>query len=527
MEKSIKIKLAAMIVAVAGACSMAQAGTVYHTDGTGALGTAGSWSGGAAPTTSDIAYFGTNAVARSIATGVANPSYLGMVFNNTNAGKWTINNNNGSTYRRIGLGSSGITVAGSADVDILCGAYLLADQNWDIASGRTLTFGSHSVTYGPAGLTNSAFLLTKTGAGTLVMANTNYNTGGITVSGGTLQSTVVGSLGSGAVTIKDSGTLLADVGGALGSGTVTMQGGGTLASINAITHSNNISIGAGGANINGNMVLSGSLSGSGSMTHGSYTGGGAMNLTLNGDSSGFSGVVTNNKKITLGHNNALGSGKLVMNDAATLVGFNGMNLANDIILHGVTTNGGGAVGVAMTFAGAISGDGAFVKNGSSDVTLSGTNTYTGGTKVLAGKFLITGDSSGAAGDMLIYSNAVLGGTGIIGANLKFAEGARLAFDAALTVSAGKQVTFDAFNITDIVGLTSSISNGIYTLIGGTVSFANVANVGLANAYSLGDGKQAYFQEGSLKLVVIPEPATVGMIGIGALVALLVRRMKVY
>ena len=41
-----------------------------------------------------------------------------------------------------------------------------------------------------------------------------------------------------------------------------------------------------------------------------------------------------------------------------------------------------------------------------------------------------------------------------------------------------------------------------------------------NPYDLGDGKSAYFQEGSLQLVVIPEPHTLGLLlAAGAMLAL--------
>jgi len=50
--------------------------------------------------------------------------------------------------------------------------------------------------------------------------------------------------------------------------------------------------------------------------------------------------------------------------------------------------------------------------------------------------------------------------------------------------------------------------GTYTLIDGTavIDFTNVSNIGEANAFDIGGGKSAYFQSGSLQVVVIPNPA---------------------
>jgi hypothetical protein len=61
----------------------------------------------------------------------------------------------------------------------------------------------------------------------------------------------------------------------------------------------------------------------------------------------------------------------------------------------------------------------------------------------------------------------------------------------------------------------------YTLIDGaaTIDFTNVANLGLANAVSIGEGKSAYFESGSLNLVVIPEPSAALLGGLGMLVLL--------
>jgi hypothetical protein len=74
-------------------------------------------------------------------------------------------------------------------------------------------------------------------------------------------------------------------------------------------------------------------------------------------------------------------------------------------------------------------------------------------------------------------------------------------------------------------LTNAVAEGTYTLINGTAifNFANVSNFGLANAYDLGGGKSAYFQSGSMNLVVIPEPRAALLGGLGMLVLLRRRR----
>ena len=196
----------------------------------------------------------------------------------------------------------------------------------------------------------------------------------------------------------------------------------------------------------------------------------------------------------------------------------------------VTLTLGGSTGTA-TFSGAITDtDNAddrlnLVKAGAGTQVLSGDNSYRGTTTVSFGTLLINGDSSAVTGDVLVEAVGTLGGSGTIGANVHFQNGAKFVFDAAetLTVTAGKTVTFDSFGVADILGLGASTDEGVYTLIVGNVDFTNIENKTLETAVSIGGGKSAYFEAGSLNLVVIPEPATIGMLGFGALLTLAVRR----
>jgi hypothetical protein len=71
----------------------------------------------------------------------------------------------------------------------------------------------------------------------------------------------------------------------------------------------------------------------------------------------------------------------------------------------------------------------------------------------------------------------------------------------------------------------TVSNGTYTLITGTLNSTNLENFGLVNAYDIGGSRIAYFQNGSLQLVVqaIPEPRTALLGCLGVL--LLFRRRR--
>ena len=61
------------------------------------------------------------------------------------------------------------------------------------------------------------------------------------------------------------------------------------------------------------------------------------------------------------------------------------------------------------------------------------------------------------------------------------------------------------------------------MIAGTVNTTNLDNLGYANAYDIGGGRKAYFQNGSLQLVVVPEPSSALLLGVSALGMFMRRR----
>jgi autotransporter-associated beta strand protein len=156
--------------------------------------------------------------------------------------------------------------------------------------------------------------------------------------------------------------------------------------------------------------------------------------------------------------------------------------------------------------------------------------YTGATTVTAGTLLV--DGTVTVSNFSVGANGILGGTGTIGGSVDFASGAKFFFDpaslnpaSALTINGA--VSFGGFGITNLVGLDSSVAEGTYTLINGTgaINFANVSDMGITNAQDIGGGKSAYFQQGSLQLVVIPEPSTLILLGISLATLAVFRRRK--
>jgi autotransporter-associated beta strand protein len=210
---------------------------------------------------------------------------------------------------------------------------------------------------------------------------------------------------------------------------------------------------------------------------------------------------------------------------ATLTVGNGQSLSGTF--GGILEDGAGGGALALT------------KAGSGSLTLTGVNTFTGATTVASGtlKLNVAGAVGGSSGlsiasgasldltalgsGLTLGSGQSLGGAGSILGDLVFGVGSKLSFSTAdtLAMSGGTASFFlgtpgSRFGIDDLIGISASTPLGTYTLISGTVDMTTLDTLGAANAFDLGDGNTAYFQQGSLQVVVVPEPGTLLLAGLG-------------
>lgn len=393
---------------------------------------------------------------------------------------------------------------------------------------------------------NGTTNLTKQGAGTQTLTGLNTYTGNTTISAGILAfdrsddygGNFTSSIsGNGGLTLQD-GTLVLTGNNAGFAGNIVINGG-TLAAIDG-----NSNFGQSSASRTITVNNGGTLDFRRGDVFGGHQTTNMPDIIINAG-----GTVTNKAGANVNplNNVILDGGTLTAEAGFGAAGLSAWSLNGNITSNGSSTisdnpadpNSGinmettptidvqsGTLGLSARLSDKAfdAGPSGITKQGAGTLTLAGTSSYTGGTTVSAGTLLVTGQLG--ATNLTVGGSALLGGDGTVGGILHFASGAGLVFSLTDTLTVnGVSVSFDSFSIANLSGFDDSVPVGTYFLLDGdaTVNTANLGNLGAGNAFTMGDtGKQAYFETGSLDLVVIPEPSPALLGGLG-LLALLRRR----
>ncbi|HAD6748645.1 TPA_asm: fibronectin-binding autotransporter adhesin ShdA [Salmonella enterica subsp. enterica serovar Typhimurium str. SL1344] len=310
----------------------------------------------------------------------------------------TLDNNVTGEGQIVKSGSDELIVTGDNNYSggtTISDGTLIADHADSLGTGAVANSGVLQVGEGELENTLSGSgSLVKTGTGELTLSGDNDYSGGTTISGGTLTADHADSLGTGAIansgvlqvgegelenTLSGSGSLVKT-----GSGELTLSGdndysGGTIISDGTLIADNADSLGTGAVANSGVLQvgegeLENTLSGSGSLMK---TGTGE--LTLSGDN-GYSGGTT----ITGG----------------TLIADNADSLGTGAVANsGVLQVGEGEL------ENTLSGSGSLVKTGTGELTLSGDNSYSGGTTITDGT--LTADHADSLGTGAVANSGVL------------------------------------------------------------------------------------------------------------------------
>ena len=410
---------------------------------------------------------------------------------------------------------------------------LVTTASFDMA--RAITLGqtgrfdvAANTTLGLTGAVSGAGALVKNGAGTMVLSGSNSHGGGTTIASGTLQidqdanlGAATGGLafGDGAlaatasfdtartVSLAQSGRFDVAAGATLGlTGTVSgagalaksgdgtlvlsgsnSYGGGTLISGGRLQVSSDANLGAasGGLSFDGGTLA----------TMGSFDTARAVELTkvtsfdvAAGTTLGLGGAIT-------------GSGDLFLSGAGTLRLDNGANAygntwvrAGTLIGHAGSISGNVDINnigrlvleqaADARFAGAISGNGALVKNGAGTLSLDGSNSYSGKTTVSGGRLVVQGVLGGSAevtGGVLQYGDGVAGAANSLTGNLNVgAAGSALSVQGPATLAVAGDVNLADGTLLDIAAGAGgpSLQAGGLTL-GAGVAFA-LSGIGSAS-----------------------------------------------
>ncbi|EEH8468863.1 autotransporter outer membrane beta-barrel domain-containing protein [Salmonella enterica] len=330
----------------------------------------------------------------------------------------------------------------------------------------------------------------KSGDDTLTLSGTNSYTGGTTISGGTLVATNVDALGTGDVT--NSSTLELNTGGDFdnaisGSGQVVKSGDETLTLSGSNTYT-------GGTLISGGTLVATNVEALGS---GDVTNNAVLELNTGGDFTNNIGGTGRVEKsgdgtLTLSGSNTYRGGTLISGGTLVATSVDALGTGS------VTNNATLELNTGGDFDNAISGSGNVVKSGADTLTLSGNNSYRGGTAINDGTLIAASVNALGSGDIDNYASLQLNASGqFVTANLTTHDNATTAIGAGSALRANT-LTQEA-NSTLAVHLTDSNSGAIVTAdranLGGTLDITGIGNVAKswtrdAYAYTLIDTDSA-------------------------------------
>ncbi|MFC4875056.1 DUF4347 domain-containing protein [Negadavirga shengliensis] len=343
----------------------------------------------------------------------------------TYSGTTTLTSGTLSVAADSNLGSGTVTLDGGTLQ--VTGSGVTVDNAVSFDNGGGTVSNANDITL--SGLFSGSGTLTKTGTGQLTLSNSGNEasfSGNITVTAGTLY-------------VEDDDFL--------SSGTITLDGG-TLAAFGTLNTSDTIdndlvlgtsggTIGVSGGGGTYTLILSGVISGSGSLTKTLPS-----RLELSGANTYSGSTTIQTGQIIIASDSNLGSGNLIMSGGTLSVTGAGVTIDNNLNMSGSgTLNNANDI----SWSGVISGSGSLTKTGSGTLTLSGTQTHSGATIVSAGAISISGDSNLGSGTLTLNGGSLT------------VTGSGVTIDNAISLGAGHGTVTNA-NAVLLSGVISGSGN---------------------------------------------------------------------
>ena len=347
----------------------------------------------------------------------------GLVIGQTTAGSLTIQDGGiVNVTSPTSIASSGgvvanLTIQGTTTAGVINTAFVFGGSGiatLDFAHSDTgYHFTTDGTSSGTAVAITGSIAVTHTGSGTTTLAGANTYTGGTTLADGTIALDSSGAIGTTGTIAFTGGTLQFSA-----ANTTDYSSRFSTAASQAVsldTNGQDLSVATALTSSGGSLTKSGtgtlSLSGANTYDGGTTVSGGTLTLDGSGTLGATSGEIAVNTGGTLNLNgtssavgNLTGTGGTIVNNASST--------AITLTIGAGDANGGdyaGVIGDHSTGTGTLG----LTKLGSGNLTLSGTNTYTGGTILNAGTLTLA-----HATDTLADSGTVTitNGTLALGAN---------------------------------------------------------------------------------------------------------------
>jgi len=463
------LTLASDLSSVGGTFTKSGAGTVTLT-GANTF-TSGTIQGGllqgSAQSLATSGTFGTGGLTELRFNQTTNDSWSGKLFGTGTASKYgagtlTLSGSGGGTSGTL-LISEG-AVRGTTD-----------SVKLNIVNNSQLTFDqTTSGTY--AGIISGNGNMLLSNSGTITLSGTSSFSGTATVDGGRLIASRASAMPSQVVNnaaVGFNNTVLGTYAGSIsGNGSLTKLNTGTITLSGTNTYS-------GGSTIQGGKLIGNteSLQGAFQLTSGTLSFNQATSGIFNGSLAGVGGI------------EKLGAGDLTLTGTNTNGGsWNvsaGRLIGTSRSVRGDITNSAAVVfdqTTSGTYTGNMSGVGTLTKDGSGEVVLSGSNSYTGATTVSNGSLVVNGSVANTA--LTVQTGALLGGSGSIGsaggALVAIQSGGSLApgnspgmltINGNLTLSLGSSYDYEVESGT---AMADSVDvNGVLTMDRTTLSMTNL------------------------------------------------------